>query len=354
MYCIVLNRFYENKKCMSCTRCTTQIITACGFLRKAPEREPPSLPYPSPTPDRHTCPMSSAAANVATTSSLPPTILVGADYHDTTTTTTSRGNMTTAVAAGATSSSSSAITTTTATTTSTTHQLQQRLSSLKAQSTNLSSELTRRLATSRSGQSLLHIGPSLSTLPPDLSSLADAITPFLDDVANYEAGNVEECERLTAQYRTIDTLLIRTKYARECSTLYDELIVAERIVIADVEQRMKEVTLHAAAAAGGGGGGGGSKTGKKKKDEKKVEEDDSDDEDEDDDNDGLDEGKENMWTIGQGVISSFISIYYTHVFFSLNLCTFSPLSILYTRFGPCIIIGTCCIHYITFTKGVTS
>ena len=202
---------------------------------------------------------------------------------------------------------------------------------------------------------MLHIGPSLSTLPPDLSSLADAITPFSDDVANYEARNVEECERLTAQYRTIDTLLIRTKYARECSTLYDELIVAERIVIADVEQRMKEVTLHAAAAAGGGGGGGGgSKTGKKKKDEKKVEEDDSDDEDEDDDNDGLDEGKENMWTIGQGVISSFISIYYTHVFFSLYLCTFSPLSILYTRFGPCIIIGTCCIHYITFTKGVTS
>ena len=166
---------------------------------------------------------------------------------------------------------------------------------------------------------------------------------------------MEEYERLMAQYGAIDTLLIRTKYARECSTLYTELIVAERIVIADVEQRMKEVTLHATA----GGGGGSSKTGKKKKDEKKVEEDDSDDEDEDDDNDGLDEGKENMWTIEQGAVSSlslslsFISIY-THVFFSLFLCTFSPLSILYTRFGPCIIIGTCCIHYITFTKGVTS
>lgn len=105
---------------------------------------------------------------------------------------------------------------------------------------------------------------------------------------------MEEYERLMAQYGAIDTLLIRTKYARECSTLYNELIVAERIVIADVERRMKEVTLHATA---GSGGGSGSKTGKKKKDEKKVEEYDSDDEDEDDDNDKLDEGKENMWTI---------------------------------------------------------
>jgi len=120
-----------------------------------------------------------------------------------------------------------------------------------------------------------------------------------------------------AQYGTIDTLLIRTKYARECSTLYNELIVAEQIVIADVEQRMKEVTLHATASAGGGGSSG--KTGKKKKDEKKVEEDESDDED--DDNDGLDEGKENMWTIESK------GPYYHQSLFHINLhsCVFLSL-----------------------------
>ena len=261
--------------------------------------------------------VSNVAATSSTAALLPPTILVGADYdtpttHTTTHTTTRGGGGVTAVASHSMNNMTSSSTTSnnmTNTTTTTTQQLQQRLSSLKVQSSNLSSELTKRLATSRSGQSLLHIGPSLSTLPPDLSSLTDAITPLITDITNYESSTIIEYKQLIGQYNTINTLLIRNKYAKECSTLYNELVVAENIVLFDVEQRMKEVTV--VSGSGSGSNNNKTDTNKKKEETKKKKKngggrgysmednDDSDDDDDNDDDDKLDEGKdERMWVRG--------------------------------------------------------
>ena len=115
--------------------------------------------------------------------------------------------------------------------------LQQRLQQLKTQSHELSTELTKRLATSRSGQSLLHIGPSLSTLPPDLSSLIDALTPLLGEVQNYESLNRCELERLVGEGQSVQTAIRKREFAVECAEIYSDLVGAEEVLRKDVERR---------------------------------------------------------------------------------------------------------------------
>lgn len=117
----------------------------------------------------------------------------------------------------------------------TTSYLQSRLSTLKSQSQNLSNELTKRLATSRSGQSLLNIGPSLSTLPPDLSSLLEAITPLLHEVEIYEKENVRELNQLVNQGREVQTTIRKRTFALECAEIYRDLVLGEDIVRWDNE-----------------------------------------------------------------------------------------------------------------------
>ena len=119
--------------------------------------------------------------------------------------------------------------------------LQSRLQQLKTQSSNLSTELTKKLATSRSGQSLLHIGPSLSTLPPDLSSLLEALTPLLQDVTQYENENRLELEKLVSQGRKVQCTIQKQSYAVECAQIYSELVSAEEILRMDAGRRMEEV-----------------------------------------------------------------------------------------------------------------
>ena len=119
--------------------------------------------------------------------------------------------------------------------------LQSRLQQLKTQSSNLSTELTKKLATSRSGQSLLHIGPSLSTLPPDLSSLLEALTPLLQDVTQYENENRLELEKLLSQGRKVQCTIQKQSYAVECAQIYSELVSAEEILRMDAGRRMEEV-----------------------------------------------------------------------------------------------------------------
>lgn len=129
--------------------------------------------------------------------------------------------------------------------------LQQRLQQLKTQSHELSTELTKRLATSRSGQSLLHIGPSLSTLPPDLSSLIDALTPLLGEVQNYESLNRSELERLVGEGQRVQTAIRKREFAIECAEIYSDLIGAEEVLRKDVERR-DGGTAHARLDSGDG------------------------------------------------------------------------------------------------------
>ena len=161
--------------------------------------------------------------------------------------------------------------------------LQQQLTQLKAHSQNLSTELTKKLATSRSGQSLLHIGPSLSTLPPDLSSLLEALSPLLKDVSQYETDNRIELEKLVKQGRVVQCTVQKQAYAVECANIYSELVSAEEILRVDAERRMGE-EYH------GLGSSGKSKKNEKREEEKRGSEDDlldlSDDEDDDDEDEG--------------------------------------------------------------------
>lgn len=118
--------------------------------------------------------------------------------------------------------------------------LQSRLTQLRHQSQELSSELTKKLATSRSGQSLLHIGPSLSSLPPDLSSLLDALSPLLKEVQQYEADNRSELDRLVSQGRVVQCTVRKRQFAVECAEIYRDLVGAEEVMRKDAERRMVE------------------------------------------------------------------------------------------------------------------
>jgi hypothetical protein len=108
--------------------------------------------------------------------------------------------------------------------------LQTRLQSLRHQSSQLSSELTKKLATSRSGQSLLHIGPSLSTLPPDLSTLIEALDPLHSQVCEYEKEKVEELKRLVTLGSGVRKALWRSRFGVECGEIYGDLCGAEEVL----------------------------------------------------------------------------------------------------------------------------
>jgi len=149
--------------------------------------------------------------------------------------------------------------------------LQSRLSQLKTQSQNLSTELTKKLASSRSGQSLLNIGPSLSTLPPDLTSLIDALSPLLSEVSNYESINIDELTKLVNQGKVVQCTIQKQEYAMKCSEIYNELVSAEEILKIDAGRRMTDML--------GNGKGGDKKNGGEEMDD--VDLSDSDDEDDD-------------------------------------------------------------------------
>jgi len=121
-----------------------------------------------------------------------------------------------------------------------TMELESKLQSLRGQSNKLSQELTQRLATSESGQNLMQIGPSLSTLPPDLHSLITCVQPLLSDVEEYEETNTKELDRLHQYQEIIDSSSARARHARHCVALFEDLCAGERDVKRDVALQKKE------------------------------------------------------------------------------------------------------------------
>ena len=114
--------------------------------------------------------------------------------------------------------------------------LNSKLNALQERSTTLSSTLTARLASSPSGQSLLHIGPSLSTLPTDLQSLLSSIEPILKQVAEYTHLNQQELSRIVSAGNSIKKEFRRNVNARECADLLKELTSVENIVHESIKQ----------------------------------------------------------------------------------------------------------------------
>jgi conserved oligomeric Golgi complex subunit 2 len=108
--------------------------------------------------------------------------------------------------------------------------LEQKLESLRDQSNKHSQLLTQRLATSQSGQNLLHIGSSLSSLPPDLHSLLTHLHPVLSAAETTEKQYLGNLQKLVAAANEIRLEQRRVEHSLECADLYEDLCSAEQHV----------------------------------------------------------------------------------------------------------------------------
>ena len=117
--------------------------------------------------------------------------------------------------------------------------LEDKLKDLRAKSNKHSQLLTARLASSQSGQNLLHIGTSLQTLPPDLHSLLTQLLPVLSCAETAEKEYLQRLERLVDCGTRIKVERRRVGHARECADLFRDLVVAEERVRLDASQRKR-------------------------------------------------------------------------------------------------------------------
>jgi hypothetical protein len=115
--------------------------------------------------------------------------------------------------------------------------LEAKLRTLREKSQRHSQALTQKLATSQSGQNLLHIGTSLSTLPPDLHSLLTQLHPLLSATEGMEKTFFEILQKLVACANDIRILQRRVENARDCFQLYEDLEASERDVYRNAKCR---------------------------------------------------------------------------------------------------------------------
>lgn len=120
--------------------------------------------------------------------------------------------------------------------------LQAKLKDLKEKSNKQSQVLTAKLASSQSGQNLLHIGTSLSTLPPDLHSLLTQLHPVLSAAESTEKQYMQRLQNLVDCGNQIRTEQRRVAYAKESSDLYKDLLAAELVVKRDASSRRSNQT----------------------------------------------------------------------------------------------------------------
>lgn len=118
--------------------------------------------------------------------------------------------------------------------------LQAKLKDLKDKSNKHSQILTAKLASSQSGQNLLHIGTSLSSLPPDLHSLLTQLHPVLSAAETTEKQFLQRLEKLVECGNQIRAEGQKVEQANECADLYEDLLAAEDIVRRDSDYRRSE------------------------------------------------------------------------------------------------------------------
>lgn len=115
--------------------------------------------------------------------------------------------------------------------------LDHKLKQLREEAKQHSLILTQRLASSQSGQNLLHMGSSLSTLPPDLHSLLTQLHPLQTATEQTEDEQLQALQAFVAQATTVREKQRRIRHAQECANVYIDLVAAERAVAKDTEQR---------------------------------------------------------------------------------------------------------------------
>lgn len=121
--------------------------------------------------------------------------------------------------------------------------LESKLRDLKEKSNKHSQVLTAKLASSQSGQNLLHIGTSLSSLPPDLHSLLTQLHPVVSAAEGTEKQYLQHLQRLVQCGNEIRLEERRVASARDCADLYQDLLAAESIVRRDASQRRAQAGL---------------------------------------------------------------------------------------------------------------
>jgi conserved oligomeric Golgi complex subunit 2 len=115
--------------------------------------------------------------------------------------------------------------------------LENKLRDLREKSNKHSQILTQKLASSQSGQNLLHIGTSLSTLPPDLHSLLTQLHPVLSSAEATEKKYMQQLQKLVDQGNQIRLERRKVYCAKECADLYQDLLAAESVVSRDAKYR---------------------------------------------------------------------------------------------------------------------
>jgi len=121
--------------------------------------------------------------------------------------------------------------------------LENKLKDLKAKSNKHSQILTAKLASSQSGQNLLHIGTSLQTLPPDLHSLLTQLHPVLSSAETAEKEYLQRLQKLVKCGNEIRLEERRFGNAKECADLYEDLLAAEKRVRKDASQRREKAII---------------------------------------------------------------------------------------------------------------
>ena len=121
--------------------------------------------------------------------------------------------------------------------------LEAKLRELREKSSKHSQLLTAKLASSQSGQNLLHIGTSLSTLPPDLHSLLTQLHPVLSSAETTEKVHHEHLTKLVECGNAIRQEQRRVIYTEGAADLYEDLVAAEHVVQMDVKTREQERRL---------------------------------------------------------------------------------------------------------------
>lgn len=119
--------------------------------------------------------------------------------------------------------------------------LENKLKDLKEKSIKQSQILTAKLASSQSGQNLLHIGTSLQTLPPDLHSLLTQLHPVLSSAETAEKEYLQRLEKLVQCGNDIRCEERRVGNARECAGLYEDLVAAETRLRKDPSQTREKI-----------------------------------------------------------------------------------------------------------------
>ena len=121
--------------------------------------------------------------------------------------------------------------------------LENKWKDLKAKSNKHSQILTAKLASSQSGQNLLHIGTSLQTLPPDLHSLLTQLHPVLSCAETAEKEYLKRLQKLVQYGNDIRFEERRVENTRECAGLYEDMLAAEHRLRKDASQRKGNTDL---------------------------------------------------------------------------------------------------------------